>query len=47
VCIATRLEEQAVSTVKLGPLKSKKCEIRFDCIAIAQPDNCQCLTVLI
>lgn len=31
------LDEQAVSEVKLGPLKSKKWEILFDCIAYAQP----------
>jgi hypothetical protein len=34
---ATRLDEQAVSIVRLGPCKSKKWEILFDCIAGAQP----------
>lgn len=34
---ATKLEEQAVSTVKLGPRKSKKCDNLFDCIACAHP----------
>lgn len=36
-CIATMLDEHAVSEVKLGPRRSKKWEIRFDCIAYAQP----------
>lgn len=36
-CKATILDEHAVSDVKLGPLKSKKCEILLDCIAYAQP----------
>jgi hypothetical protein len=31
------LDEQAVSDVKLGPRKSKKWEMRFDCMAYAQP----------
>jgi hypothetical protein len=31
------LDEHAVSEVKLGPLKSKKCEMRLDCMAKAQP----------
>jgi len=35
--MATMLEEHAVSEVKLGPLKSKKCEMRLDCMAYAQP----------
>lgn len=36
-CSATRLDEQAVSVVKLGPRRSKKCDILLDCIAYAQP----------
>lgn len=34
---ATKLAEQAVSAVKLGPLRSKKCESLLDCIAWAHP----------
>lgn len=40
-CIATMLDEHAVSEVKLGPLRSKKWEIRFDCIAYAHPGRRQ------
>jgi hypothetical protein len=38
-CNATKLDEHAVSVVKLGPLKSKKCEILLDCMAYAQPET--------
>jgi hypothetical protein len=38
-CTATMLDEHAVSEVKLGPLKSKKCEMRLDCMAKAQPNK--------
>lgn len=31
------LDEHAVSEVKLGPRRSKKCEIRLDCMAYAHP----------
>ena len=38
-CTATREEEQAVSTVKLGPLKSKKYERRFAAMQPVLPGN--------
>ena len=36
-CIAVRLAEQAVSTVKLGPRKSKAYDIRLDIRESADP----------
>ena len=36
-CIAVRLEEHAVSTVRLGPRKSKAYDIRLDIRASAHP----------
>ena len=38
-CTATSEEEQAVSTVKLGPLKSKKYERRFAAMQPVFPGN--------
>lgn len=36
-CNATKLVEHPVSTVKLGPLRSKKYDIRLDSMAVPVP----------
>lgn len=36
-CSDVKLEEQPVSIVMLGPLRSKKCDIRLDNMAVPVP----------